>query len=181
MSTDFNKIQQLKTAWRENHSLRFLTWVMLSYITWNFIYTCWFCDSDLAAVLTRHLADMSAILARPFGIDAMVRNTTVYVDSSRMLYIGNACNGVEFFGIFLSFVMVYPVPFRHKWWFAIAGIVCIHILNSIRLGLLVVIYNRYPINFDFNHKYTFVIIIYGTLFLMWFLWAKKYRRVSYEN
>ena len=172
-----NKLQDLKTVWKQNTSIRFLTWVVVSYFVWNFLYTFWFTHSSLTALLTVHLAEVTTSIVSYMGMEATLVDTTIFVDSNRTLFVGNACNGAEFFGIFTCFVLVYPISFKFKWWFVLLGVLCIHILNLIRLVLLVIIYSNYPGHFDFNHKYTFVLIIYGALFFMWFAWAKKYRQL----
>jgi hypothetical protein len=39
---------------------------------------------------------------------------------------------------------------------------------------LLIIFDKYPTALDFNHKYTYVVIVYGLIFFLWWWWAKKY-------
>jgi hypothetical protein len=39
---------------------------------------------------------------------------------------------------------------------------------------LVLINNHYPQYLDFNHLYTFTILVYAIIFILWYIWAKKY-------
>lgn len=170
-----NKLQDLKTVWKQNASIRFLTWVVVSYFIWTGVSWAWIVKSAASDGLSFHLTKVTTQFLNLIGFNAHQIGCTVFVDEERGVFVGNSCNGLDFFGLFTCFVLAYPIAFKYKWWFMLAGILSIHILNITRLVLLVVIYVKSPENFDFNHHYTFVIVIYSTLFFMWLIWAKKYR------
>ena len=174
-----HKINEFKTAWRENASMRFLLWVIVSFFIWNVIYYEFLIDSVVSVMLTEHLADTTVFFLRFFGYTTWRVETSIYLEHIQAVNIGNACNGLDFFGVFSCFVFTFPAPLKHKVWLFVAGLACIHILNIVRLILLPIIYISSPDTFDFNHKYTFVIVIYGVLFFLWFSWAKKYRSPDY--
>lgn len=87
--------------------------------------------------------------------------------------IGSGCSGLELFLIFAGFLLIYQGQKRKLWWFLPLGLCCILILNIIRISLLAIINNYYPEYLDFNHKYTFVLIVYGAIFGLWLLWINK--------
>lgn len=88
--------------------------------------------------------------------------------------IGAPCDGSVLFALFVAFVVAFPGPWKHKAWFLPAGVVLIHLFNAMRVvGLAVVVH----INEDwlaFNHDYTFTIIVYAFVFLLWWIWVNKF-------
>ena len=63
---------------------------------------------------------------------------------------------------------------KDKLWFVPLGFLGILVLNIIRIIALSMIYYHKPQYLDFNHKYTFVIIVYGAIFGLWVLWVNKF-------
>ena len=103
---------------------------------------------------------------------------TIGVEGGHLLWIGDPCNGLSLFAVYLIFLVAYPGPVKHKLWFAVLGIVSIHLINSIRVAALCIIV-RYDYELlNFNHDYTFYIIVYGWVFLLWYMWVKRFARVA---
>ena len=71
-------------------------------------------------------------------------------------------------------MLVYPGSWKKKLWFIPFGIITIHLINVLRIiGLaLTVFYFPDPELLDFNHTYTFTVLVYGYVFYLWFLWSK---------
>jgi len=89
-------------------------------------------------------------------------------------WIGEPCNGLKVMGLFALFVIAFPGKHLHKWWFILAGMVIIHITNALRVSALTIIEAKWPQYLDFNHNVTFQVLIYGVIFLMWYLWVQKF-------
>lgn len=87
--------------------------------------------------------------------------------------VGTGCSGLELFFIFAAFILIYQGNRRHMWWFLPVGLGAILVLNIIRITLLSVINHHYPQYLDFNHKYTFVLIVYGAIFALWLIWVNR--------
>lgn len=93
------------------------------------------------------------------------------------VWIGEPCNGIKLFGLFTVFILAYPGKWLHKLWFIPAGIIFIHYVNVVRVMALMWINYKDPSALDFNHNYTFTILVYSVIILLWFIWIKKYGEI----
>lgn len=101
-------------------------------------------------------------------------NRYLGIQGGSHLWIGDPCNGVSLFAVFLIFLAAYPGPWRHKLWFGGLGLLSIHLINVLRIVVLVMI-NRYDHTLlTFNHDYTFYVVVYGWVFALWYLWVKRF-------
>ncbi|MBS1939444.1 MAG: archaeosortase/exosortase family protein [Bacteroidetes bacterium] len=99
---------------------------------------------------------------------------TIGVEGGHLLWIGDPCNGVGLFAVFLIFLVAYGGPWKHKPWFAALGVLSIHLINALRVAALCIVVS---INYEwlnFNHDYTFYVIVYGWVFLLWYIWVKRF-------
>lgn len=100
--------------------------------------------------------------------------TRVGIAGSTGVFIGEPCNGFVLFILFLAFIIAFPGPAKHKLWYIPAGILAIHIINAVRVTALVYIVYKKPEWLTFNHDYTFTILVYSFVFLLWWLWINKF-------
>ncbi len=96
------------------------------------------------------------------------------IDGSNGVWVGANCNAATLFGLFAVFVMAYPGPLKHKLWYIPIGVLVIHAVNIIRVVCLAIIAFYNPYALDFNHNYTFTIIVYAFIFLLWMVWVNKF-------
>ena len=99
---------------------------------------------------------------------------TIGVEGGHLLWIGDPCNGVGLFAVFLIFLIAYGGPWKHKLWFGALGILSIHLINALRVAALCIVVS---INYEwlnFNHDYTFYVIVYGWVFLLWYIWVRRF-------
>jgi exosortase family protein XrtF len=99
---------------------------------------------------------------------------TIGVEGGHLLWIGDPCNGVGLFAVFLIFLVSYGGPLKHMLWFGVLGVLSIHLINALRVAALCIVVS---INYEwlnFNHDYTFYVIVYGWVFLLWYLWIKRF-------
>ena len=94
--------------------------------------------------------------------------------ASHGVWLGEACNGLKVVGLFSIFVIAFPGKWKHKWWFIILGIILVHFTNALRISGLTIISAKWPQYLDFNHNVTFQIIVYGVIFLLWYIWVQKF-------
>ncbi len=97
----------------------------------------------------------------------------IKVEGSPGVYVGSGCSGLELFLIFAGFILIIKGNLKHKFWFVPTGLAIILLLNIIRISALTIIVYHAPAYLDFNHKYTFVFIVYGAILLLWWWWVKK--------
>jgi len=98
---------------------------------------------------------------------------TVIIDGSHGIWIGDPCNGLELFALFTGFILAFPGPVKKKLWYIPVGLVAIHIINLGRVIALAILALKAPESFEFNHTYTFTMLVYGFVFLLWYIWAVK--------
>lgn len=85
--------------------------------------------------------------------------------------IGEPCDGVALFALFTIFLLAFPGPMLRKAWFIPLGIAVLHVANVGRVIVLARIQADAPHWLEFNHDYTFTVLIYGLVFAMWYLWT----------
>ncbi|CAG5079685.1 exosortase family protein XrtF [Parvicella tangerina] len=96
-------------------------------------------------------------------------------------WIGEPCNGIKVMGLFGIFILAFPGKWKHKLWFIPAGFIIIHLANAIRVSALTIIEAKWPEYLDFNHNVTFQILIYGIIFLMWYIWVQKFSEINLKT
>jgi exosortase/archaeosortase family protein len=77
------------------------------------------------------------------------------------------------FALFSGFIISFPANWKEKLWFIPLGLLIIYISNLFRIVLLVLIKIHFPGSLNFNHKYTFTVLVYGIIFLLWMIWVNK--------
>lgn len=106
---------------------------------------------------------------------------TIGVQGGILLWIGDACNGLGLFAVYLIFLIAFPGPLRHKSWFALFGLLSIHIINILRIAALCII-TRYDYELlNFNHDYTFYVVVYGWVFGLWYMWMRYFSGITGRN
>jgi exosortase family protein XrtF len=126
------------------------------------------------------LLNWAATILRTLGYDlipepANAENLrTIGVQGGHLLWIGDPCNGVGLFAVYLIFLVAYPGPWKHKIWFGIIGVLSIHLINALRVAALCIIVKHDYELLNFNHDYTFYVIVYGWVFLLWTIWVRRF-------
>lgn len=133
---------------------------------------------DLAVI--GNLEDISTAILNLLGYKLISESQissirTIGIDGTHGIWIGDPCNGLVLFALFTGFVLAFPGPWKRKLWFIPLGIVTIHAINVVRVTALALIVYYYPDPevLDFNHTYTFTILVYGYVFSLWYWWAAK--------
>ena len=96
----------------------------------------------------------------------------VGVDGAHPVWIGAPCNALTLFMFFTLFIIAFPGSIKKKLWFIPMGVIIIHTANVLRVAGLALISFYAPAYLEFNHTYTFTIIVYGIIFLLWMWWVK---------
>ena len=97
-------------------------------------------------------------------------------NSNPGVWVGTGCNAITLFALFSIFIISFPGKIKNKLWFIPLGLIVIHLVNVIRVcALAVIAYYNYNL-LNFNHTYTFTILVYSIIFVLWVWWVKKYSR-----
>lgn len=136
--------------------------------------------------IIHHLIRVTESFYSAIGIDmiqyeASDFRTRVGIAESSGVFIGEPCNGFILFILFLAFIVAFPGPVKHKMWYIPAGILAIHFINAIRVIALVYIVYKKPEWLTFNHDYTFTILVYSFVFLLWWIWINKFSPLRHSK
>lgn len=119
-----------------------------------------------AAAATLRLAGWAAHVA-PADAKLLVLN------GQPSVIVGDPCNGLLLYALFVGFIVAFPGPIRHKLWFVPLGILVIYALNVGRVALLALNHVYWHPTVEFNHHYTFTFVVYGAIGTLWVAWARR--------
>lgn len=160
----------------KNPIIRFLIFLFSFYILWFATYKTWIQPQETIDLLVIDLTiSVSKFILETFNYNVFTGTERVIgVDGTGGLWIGDNCNGITLFAIFTGFILAYP---KGKWWkkliYILTGIALIELLNIIRVVVLAILDTKSRAWTEFNHTYTFTIIIYAFIFLMWMFWVNR--------
>lgn len=159
---------------------RFLLIGATVYLLWYAVYEFWVKPhTTIDAFVIYAIVDAAESILNFFGYitlraDGFIPNDTLAIQGSNGVAVGAPCDGMMLFGVFLAFILAFPGAIRHKSWFIPAGLVAIHYINVLRVVALTIIVHINPDWLAFNHDYTFTILVYGFVFLLWYAWIKYF-------
>lgn len=173
---------------KENPFLKFLILATGTYLLWYWLYHSLLNPATgIDRIVIDNLIDLSSSLLRGMGYDLIPKPPdadqirTVGIDGTYGLWIGDPCNGITLFALFTIFMIWYPGPWKKKAWFIPFGLVTIHLINVLRIVALCIIVTYDYAYLDFNHNYTFTIIVNGYMFLLWMWWAHSFSGFSLSS
>ncbi len=166
----------------ENKILFFLLKAFGLYLFWYILYDLWLHPkSTLDNLISTNLAYWSSLIIKSLGfiaIDSVAASseiiTVIGIDGTHGLWVGDPCNGITLFALFVGFIIAYPGKIKNKLWFIPLGLLSIHIINILRIVSLCLIVLYKPDSLAFNHTYTFTILVYAYVFWLWLIWSNKY-------
>jgi exosortase family protein XrtF len=161
----------------------FILIALARYLSWFMFYNLWLeKDGRLDEWLTEETARASSLVLRGLGYDSshqkLQGSSAILKDGHTVLKIAHVCNGLVLYVLFTGFVISFPGRWQQKLWFILAGMVAIFVINVLRAAVLTLIKVYAPDALDFNHRYTFLIIMYGAIFGLWMLWVQRFSPLS---
>lgn len=117
---------------------------------------------------------LSKSILQLLGHNTFIEGRAIRVAGTGGLWVGDNCNAISLFALFAGFIISFPGQLKSKLWFIPLGILIIYFLNCLRMVVLAIldVYSRAWT--EFNHSYTFTIIIYGCIFMLWMFWVNRY-------
>jgi len=172
----------------KNPVFRFLAISMLLFVSWLFVYEYWLHPKgELDKWIISQIIYQSGSILKFLGFNLInewpfdENFRTLGIDGGHSIWVGDPCNGLELFALFTGFIIAYPGKIRNKIFFIPAGILAIHLLNVIRVAALAAIVYYNPDLLAFNHTYTFTILVYSAVFIMWYFWAGKLNYLKFKS
>ena len=181
MSKPQNMIEGLKASFdrlRNTPTFRFFGMAFLAYMVWSVAYEQVLKPSTtLDEVVIEHMVSSTEavfeVVGWPVGTypQPATHRDRVGVAGHAGVQIGAPCDGVALFALFAIFILAFPGSLARKVWFIPAGIALLHLANIGRVVVLTRLQATSPEWLEFNHDYTFTVLIYGLVFALWHLWT----------
>ena len=160
----------------KNPITRFLITVLLLLLSWYCIYDLWLHPAEKMDLF---------VIDKTISVSKWILETlgyTVYTGSDRLigidgangLWIGDNCNAISLFALFTGFIIAYKGKIKYKIPYILLGILSIELLNVLRVVGLAILDTHSRAWTEFNHTYTFTIIIYAFIFMLWMMWVNKF-------
>ncbi len=156
--------------------VKFLAVGFVIYLSWLALYEWWIHPMEWVdkGVINNTISISCKILGWFGYVTEISSDRMMRIQGTPGLFIGDSCNGISLFALYSIFIIAFPGRTMYKIIFIPAGILIIHLLNVIRVITLSII-ETYSYSWtEFNHTYTFTLIIYACIFLMWILWINKF-------
>lgn len=99
--------------------------------------------------------------------------TALVYEGKSILEVYEGCNGLNIMIIFVAFIVAFGPLNRSTLWFVPAGLMIIHVMNLLRIGLLFFVAKDLPDMMYFTHKYLFTASLYIVIFALWWFWVRK--------
>jgi exosortase/archaeosortase family protein len=146
----------------------------LLYIIWYLGYECYLLpDGRLDAWLNDFVATLGNKFLTILGYNSCQSGTSVCVNGTSTVIIGSGCNGLEIYCIFAGFIIIYEGKVLHKFLYILIGSFILFSFNIARVVLLSINRLHSMQLFYYNHKYTYVFIMYTLVFVLWLFWVVK--------
>ncbi len=149
------------------------------YLAWFFIYESWLRPLGIPdRQLTRSTTEAGAWVMGLIGYELSwfhkPHMSLLYLDSTMLLGVAHECNALVLFALFSGFIICFSGKWILKVGYILAGIAAIWLVNILRVAGLTLIQIHFPGALDFNHKYTFTLLVYSFIFGLWMLWVKRF-------
>lgn len=97
------------------------------------------------------------------------------VNGQYLVRIVEGCNAISVMILFMAFILAFKTTWKKTLLYILAGLAIIYALNILRIALLTIALYEYPQYEHFLHGTVFPAIIYGVVFLLWFIWIKNFK------
>jgi len=160
--------------------VKFLAFGLILYLSWLALYEWWIHPMEWVdnAVIDNTLNLSQKILGWMGYVAERSGDCFMGIQGTPGLLMGDSCNGISLFALYSIFIIVFPGKIVSKIIFIPAGIILIHLLNVLRVVVLSII-ETYSYEWtEFNHTYTFTILIYAFIFGVWLFWINKFSGIK---
>ena len=100
-------------------------------------------------------------------------NSIISINGVKVIGIADACNGLDIFVLYISFLFCFPGSWKRRALFIAGGVPYIFIVNTIRCAIMTWMKLRHRDWVDISHHYIFTTVVYLLVFYAWVLYTKK--------
>jgi len=106
------------------------------------------------------------------------KSIAVQKGGNTVINVYEGCNSVNVMIVFLAFTFAFSVQWYRYWKFILMGLLILYITNILRVIALFWVALYFPNSLYFFHKFFFTGVIYAVVFLLWYWWIKKQRKIE---
>ncbi len=156
----------------KQHLSRQLFILIVSYSSWLLLYNSLlipftFLDEWVIHILVVTSCLILSILGLEVSTNQGVFFQSIAIDDYPGVVISHHCDALSVIAIFIIVLCVFSHQHRFLWRYILSGSVIIQFVNVIRIVCLSLIFRFHPEWLKFNHDYTFTILVYGVVVLIW--------------
>ena len=132
------------------------------------------------APITKIVAKQTEIALNFFGYNAKIEQHTeevsvkLFIDNIFIARIIEGCNSISIIILFISFIVAFSSDLETTFLFIVFGSLLLNVTNVFRIVIISIALYKFPQYQYVLHDILFPLIIYGTTFLLWFLWIRKF-------
>lgn len=135
-------------------------------------------DGRLNNILTNHVIHGTTLGLQLLGFETKGKENIISINDVPVVLVKDQCNGLELIALYVGFILCFPGKWKYKLIYIAVGSVFINLINIMREIVLALNYKMFRASFEFNHKYTYVLIVYIVIFLLWKHWVSNYSIVG---
>lgn len=102
----------------------------------------------------------------------------ILIYNKPIVRIVEGCNAMSVIVLFVAFIIAFSGKFLKTFLFILFGIVLIHVLNVMRISILIVGMLNFKEYEQLMHDIIFPLFIYGVVFGLWFVWVNKFSKYA---
>lgn len=136
------------------------------------------------APITKNVANQSKMLLDFIGYPSEVKQSNIElsvdlsVKGEPVARVIEGCNSISILILFIAFIVAFSATFKTTLLYIIFGSLFIYSINIMRIAIIAIALYEFPEHEHLLHNYLFPAIIYGVTFLLWFVWVRKFSKVT---
>jgi exosortase family protein XrtF len=134
--------------------------------------------------LTKSVANQTKQVVKFLGYTSEIEQHTkevsvkLFVNDKFVARVIEGCNAISIIILFIAFIVAFSSTFKATSIYILVGSVLIYGINIFRIALISIAIYEFPQYESILHDYLFPGIIYGTTFLLWFIWIRKFSKLK---
>lgn len=178
-------MNELVSLLKENkNAIYFLLKFIVFYIFLNTLYGLYVEYYALADPFTKLVSENVGFILAFFHEQISVipstttKNVAIQLKGNTIINVFEGCNSINVGIVFLVFITAFSSSFKYVFKFVGIGLFIIYLMNITRVSALFWIALYFPNSLYFFHKFLFTAIIYVVVFVLWYYWVKKVKRIE---
>ena len=164
--------------------IKFLAIFLFSYTLLSVLYYLFLNNTNSPDFFTKSVSEQTINLLNLIDYKTTsITNSTndfinLYVRGKNIAGISEGCNAISIMILFLAFIFSFTKNLKSTLLFALVGLLIIHVMNVVRIVILIVCLFHYPEYSEPLHNYVFPAMIYGVVFILWMIWVNSFQKIK---